>query len=317
MDIFRPIPCFSAGASFLLQGFFLCSILPILGAQRLRSWSSHIWIGNSLRWTRIFMWCNVLLRIERCDPIPKILCSSVKSTWISLALYPEIRKPKVLSSSIKHSILSTTFLRIFAGLPVSRSYRRICIPIQFCNLDIREDTNNHATASYNFLWGNSCTVFDVSFRMDYFTWERFLLKVFFRHFVSAILGQERKIVLSFRADCLRGGNCRSLLLNTVLLLSIDSILPFSSQRWRSSLLLLTNTPISILWFLILKFFVLIIWPMCLLTIVFNFWQRGVDRCWSSSRSYIVKYCLKLHRLTNSHLAHTFQNIIFGHFTCGL
>ena len=134
------------------------------------------------------MWCNVLLRIERCDPIPKILCSSVKSTWISLALYPEIRKPKVLSSSIKHSILSTTFIRIFAGLPVSRSYRRICIPIQFCNLDIREDTNKHATASYKFLWGNSCTVFDVSFRMDYLTWERFLLKVFFRHFVVGDLG---------------------------------------------------------------------------------------------------------------------------------
>ena len=194
MDMFRPIPCFSAGASFLLQGFFLCSILPILGPQRLRSWSSHIWIGNSLRWTRIFMWCNVLLRIERCDPIPKILCSSVKSTWISLALYPEIRKPKVLSSSIKAFDPCHHFSSKFcwvAGQPQhvwTGTYRRICIPIQCRNLEIREDTNNHATASYNFLWGNSCTVFDVSFRMDYFTWERFLLKVFFRHFVSGDLG---------------------------------------------------------------------------------------------------------------------------------
>ena len=133
MDMFRPIPCCSAGASFLLQGFFLCSILLILGPQRLRSWSSHIWIGNSLRWTRIFMWCNVLLRIERCDPIPKILCSSVKSTWISLALYPEIRKPKVLSSSIKHSILSTTFLRIFAGLPVSLSMSEQALIAEFAS----------------------------------------------------------------------------------------------------------------------------------------------------------------------------------------
>ena len=297
MDMFRPIPCFSAGASFLLQGFFLCSILPILGPQRLRSWSSHIWIGNSLRWTRIFMWCNVLLRIERCDPIPKILCSSVKSTWISLALYPEIRKPKVLSSSIKHSILATTFLRNFAGLPVSLSMSEQALIAEFASRfsvvtlrygRIPTITRRLRTISFEvilaqfltFLSGWTTSPGSVS------CWRSSSVIL-----CRAILVQERKIVFYFRADCLRGGNCKSLLLNTVLLLSIDSILPFSSQRWRSSLLLLTNTPISILWFLILKFFVLIIWPMCLLTIVFNFCQRGVDRCWSSSRSYIVKYCL--------------------------
>ena len=81
------------------------------------------------------------------------------------------------------------------------------------------------------LQGNSCTVVDASFRLDYFRWERFLLMVVFRHFfVSAISEQERTIVLSFRADCLRGENCKSLLLNTVLLLSTDINPPFQFQR---------------------------------------------------------------------------------------
>ena len=66
--------------------------------------------------------------------------------------------------------------------------------------------------------------------MDYFPWAIFLSKVFFRHFVSAIWEQERTIVLSFHADCLRGGNCRSLLSNTVSLLSKSpfeaDVLPF-------------------------------------------------------------------------------------------
>ena len=34
MDIFRRIPRYSAGASFLLQGFFLCSVLPPIGEHK-------------------------------------------------------------------------------------------------------------------------------------------------------------------------------------------------------------------------------------------------------------------------------------------
>ena len=72
-------------------------------------------------------------------------------------------------------------------------------------------------------------VFDLSFRMDHFSWARFLSKTF-RHFVSAISEQERTMVLSVHADGLRGGNYKSLLLNTVLLLATDSILLFSFER---------------------------------------------------------------------------------------
>ena len=74
---------------------------------------------------------------------------------------------------------------------------------------------------------NLARFFDGSFRTDCLPWRRFLLKVFFCHSVSAISEQERMIVFSFHADCLRGGNCRNILLKTVLLHSIDSIPPFS------------------------------------------------------------------------------------------
>ena len=65
VDIFRQVPCYSAGASFLLQGFVLCSfVLPSnLGAHGLRSWGSHFWIiprdGPFL--SRFLMWCHVPL----------------------------------------------------------------------------------------------------------------------------------------------------------------------------------------------------------------------------------------------------------------
>ena len=51
-DIFRQIPCFSAGASFLLQGFFPCSFLELWRTRNalLRLTLLH----NSLRWTLFF-----------------------------------------------------------------------------------------------------------------------------------------------------------------------------------------------------------------------------------------------------------------------
>ena len=42
-----------------------------------------------------------------------------------------------------------------------------------------------------------------------------------------------RVAPSFHVDCLRGENCKSLLLNTVLLLSIDSIPPFSFTSFHS------------------------------------------------------------------------------------
>ena len=183
---------------------------------------------------RILLTC--LLSRERCDLIPKIPRSFVKSTWILAALYPGMRNPNVLTSSIKQPILSHHFPSTLCWTDCQPSrartctYRRICIPIQSCNFDIRENVSSHTTDSYNFLQSNSCTVFDHDFRMDDFSWGRCLSKVCFCQCVSAIWEQERTILLFVHVGCLRGGNCRSLLLNTVLPRSTESILPITVQR---------------------------------------------------------------------------------------
>ena len=115
---------------------------------------------------------------------------------------------------------STTFLRLFVGLTVNlfvlekTLFAGIAIPILICNFDIGEDANNHMTDSF--------VDFEISFLMDCCLWVHFLSNVFFRHFVSAMSEQERAVVLSFHACCRRGGNCKHLLLNTVLLLSTGS-----------------------------------------------------------------------------------------------
>ena len=66
---------------------------------------------------------------------------------------------------------------------------------------------DHMTDSYSFLCSKVCTLLDLSFRMDHCLWEHFLSKVFFWHFVSAAVEQERTIVSSFHAYCRRGGSC--------------------------------------------------------------------------------------------------------------
>ena len=109
---------------------------------------------------------------------------------------------------------------------------RFCF-VMLANGRVPISTRRIRTVSFEVLSARS-SVF--SFLKDYCLWETFLSKVFIRHFVSAISEQLRMMVISFHVGCLRGGNCTHLLLNTVLLLSTDSILPFSFQRRRSSLL---------------------------------------------------------------------------------
>ena len=119
--------------------------------------------------------------------------------------------------------------------------------------------------------------------------------------------------LFVHADCLSGGNCRSLLLNTDILLSTASIPPFSLATLTFSLC--DSTPVSILSFLTRKFRVLIVWSKGLLTIC-------LQPLLAEHRSMLIdclfmhcQCCPRLHRLTYSHLVQTFQNTIFGHFTC--
>ena len=76
MDIFCQIPCFSVGASFLLQGFLKCLVLKFW-RTRFAILRFTLWV-NSLRWTLSYTWVIVnvdgelvslqLLRLGRFGP---------------------------------------------------------------------------------------------------------------------------------------------------------------------------------------------------------------------------------------------------------
>ena len=76
--------------------------------------------------------------------------------------------------------------------------------------------------------------FDFSFQKDYCLWELPFWRLSSVNLCLRLSEQERTIV-PFVHDFFRGWNCKSPLLNTVQLLSTDSILPLSSQNWLSSL----------------------------------------------------------------------------------
>ena len=66
-DTFRQIPCFSAGASFLLQSCLLC---PILKFWRVRiAFLRYTLLDNSWRWTLSFTDFDLVPRaLGECDP---------------------------------------------------------------------------------------------------------------------------------------------------------------------------------------------------------------------------------------------------------
>ena len=78
------------------------------------------------------------------------------------------------------------------NMMVQHALRRICVPIQICKFDMREDANNHMTDSSNFPQGNVCKVFGIPFQKGFRIWETSHSKVLFRQFVSAVLEQERE-----------------------------------------------------------------------------------------------------------------------------
>ena len=91
---------------------------------------------------------------------------------------------------------------------------------------------------------NVCTLFDFFFLKDCG-----LGDFSFEGFFPSALEHERTIVFSVHANCCRGGSCKHLLLNTVLLLSTDSILLISLSALTFFLFwVLTHTPVSILRF---------------------------------------------------------------------
>ena len=151
--MFRHFTRISAGASFLLQGVFLSSVLKI---SEPNDYAREVHTSESIRckgpWFPNFLRGVVyLLRNARCAWIPRLVCSFAKTTWISASLYWNTQ-PICIEFFIKATDpFSTTFLRLSAGLTVNLSvpeyalFAKNWISNQTCNFEIREDANNHTT----------------------------------------------------------------------------------------------------------------------------------------------------------------------------
>ena len=170
-----------------------------------------------------------LLRTALVGEVPRLLCSSVKSMKIPADRCPEIRRLSCILQYSHCTFVTIFFFVFFAGLIFNLPVRkRALIPefasrIFFVN-DIREDANNHNMVSCTYLWCNLCTAAELTSQIDSGLWDSFLSMYFYHLFLSVVHREERTLVSILRAYSHRAGNCSLLLSNTVLLLSIDSIL---------------------------------------------------------------------------------------------
>ena len=84
----------SAGASFLLQGFLSRSVLKFRGIRtalmKISTLKSHLAMDPLIH--EFSCAAMYLLSIARCASVPKILCPSVQSNWISSSLCETISK---------------------------------------------------------------------------------------------------------------------------------------------------------------------------------------------------------------------------------
>ena len=219
-----------------------------------------------------------LLRIARCAPIPKIVCPSVKPTWILAAPNPETHcliasKISIRQQNFFHHSFSASCKADCEPLCAwSCTFHPTCIPIEFCILTYGRMpiiTWRIRTISIKVIaaWSLiSLSRWIAASRKFPFSTNLFL------HLVSAVLEQERTIVPSFHV-------CFSSWRTLQAFPFVHC--PFAFHWWQSlcffstktffPIRVITNTPVSILSFLPWKFRVLIFWSKCLFTMVFNFW----------------------------------------------
>ena len=91
-----------------------------------------------------------------------------------------------------------------------------------CNSGIREDAKDHMTVSCTYPGGGLGTVFEVISQKDSGFWDSSFSKILYHLF--AVQWKEPTLALIFRFDFQRGGNYSCFLLDTVLILSIGSII---------------------------------------------------------------------------------------------
>ena len=180
------------------------TVFPVQLGAVLEFWSTRAGLlrftllNNSLRWTllsRIFMWCNVPFenRTVRSDPKGFVLFRKIDLDFgVSLSCNTQPTCFTLLQQSNRS--LSTTFLRLFAGLTVSvpeqtliaecaSRFRFVILTYQEMPIIIRRIR----TISFKVI---SAQFFQISFQKDYFSWRSFLSKVFFRHFVCDFEARE-------------------------------------------------------------------------------------------------------------------------------
>ena len=161
--------------------------------------------------------CDVLCfsRTAHCESVPKLLCPSVKSNWFLAALSTCLEFPNMAACTV-----ITTLSRFVAGLTFK--------------LLVHENTFITEFASRCFLvilrFGRmpeiSRWLRALTFEVDSDLWDSFFSEIFRHLFLFAALKKVRMLVSVFHFDFHRGGNYKCLLLNTILLLSIDSIILF-------------------------------------------------------------------------------------------
>ena len=309
IDTFCQVPCFSADASFLLQGFIVCSFL--------KFWRTRIaflrltLLNNSLRWTNCFCpdflkWCRVPLENTTVGFDPNFpLSRRIDFFRGNLGTRnPIVKTPSVRQLMIHHHFCLTFEWAAHQPQCVWTDIgRRICIPIQICKFDIREDAKNHTTNSYKSFWGFFCTVSSLSCQRECSPlgpkpFEGFLPSVC----VQKLLGQEGTVP-SVRDRVgfpmlLSDWNYKSL--------------PFPSQRW---LFFLLDTWLQLL-FQLFRSVLGVARPDHLIHVFA--WSSIFGWHFSISNNFLFiqsQSCVKLNRIFSFLLAQTFQDVLRRNLTC--
>ena len=160
------------------------------GSTGLRSWSSECWVTP---WDGPFL---CLRGVEKCTLrfSPKNFVTFRKIQMDSAALYPGKRNLLASNSSIK---ATEPFPPLFFGFLLGWLSTSLYLNVRF-SPDLLVICNFWHTGGCPISFqGNFCTVFGITCQKDCKLLEISLSKNFFRHSVSAVLQQERTIVLPF------------------------------------------------------------------------------------------------------------------------
>ena len=170
------------------------------------------------------------LRNANCALVPRMLCSSVKSNWISVARYPGTPNLLAWNSSAGQQNLFHHSFSVGDRQPLcaqKNTFHRICSPIRFCdsNTHTRRCAKNH----------NGFVHFPVMYRLQglrslFPNGLRPLRDLPFEdvshRFSSAVLEQERTSASNFHVCSRRGGNVSFCALSFCFTLMAFSLLPF-------------------------------------------------------------------------------------------